>query len=84
MALDDLSVNQLGEQVKSVHGEEVYQAAFKRAVGIASKKAARLESAERQPLSPDHPDGPPSSKVLVADALAVALRTEFIRLLRPQ
>ena len=81
MGLDDLSVNQLGERVKSVHGEEVYRAAMQRAIGIASQSVARLELPEGKPLDPE---GPLPSKVLVADALAVALRAEFLRLLRPQ
>ena len=41
MQLDDLEIHVLGDHVKAVHGEDVYNATLHRALAMASSKSFR-------------------------------------------
>ena len=83
MDLSDLDIHELGERVKSLHGDDVYEATLARALAIATRNSA--------PIPPDakeaHPDAPAKAELpqsaLTTNAVIAALRTEFLKLLRP-
>jgi hypothetical protein len=77
---EDVGVSELGERVKAVHGEDVYQAAMQRALAIVHRTAFPVDPRTLQddPAVRQNP-----TKVVMADALVVALRSEFLKLLRP-
>ena len=83
MDLSELDVHELGERVKALHGDEVYQAALARALAIATRNSVRSASdaSESRPDTPGAGPSPPGS--LTTDAVMAALRTEFLKLLRP-
>ena len=72
MDLSDLDLHELGERVKALHGEAVYDDTLARALAIATR-----DSATSSPSAAD------ASDALTTDAVVAALRTEFLKLLRP-
>ena len=77
---NSIGVKELGERVKTLHGEEVYQAAMQRAVTVVHRTAFPVDP---KALSDDPTVRQNPIRVVMADALAVALRAEFLKLLRP-
>ncbi len=77
---DSLGVKELGERVKALHGEDVYQAAMQRALAVVHRTAFPVDP-KALPDDPAVRQNP--TRVVLADALAVALRAEFVKLLRP-
>ena len=83
MDLDDLDVTELGERVKTLYGEDVYEATLQRALGTATRTLLASLPLPRR-------DGPDASAgagrrtaELTNDAVVAALRAEFLSLLRP-
>ena len=77
MELSNLDVHELGDRVKALHGDEVYRATLARALAIATRNsvdAAGMRSRSR---------AGEVQRALTSDAVVAALRTEFLKLLRP-
>ena len=72
MDLSDLDIHELGERVKALHGDEVYDATLARALAIATRDSVTSS-----------PSAAGASDALTTDAVVAALRTEFLKLLRP-
>ena len=69
MHLTDVDIHVLGEQVKAVHGDDVYIATLQRALAVATRNSVSGVEASHGPLT--------------TDAVLHAIRTEFLKLLRP-
>ena len=69
MHLTDVDIHVLGEQVKAVHGDDVYIATLQRALAIATRNSVTGVDVSHGPLT--------------TDAVLHAVRTEFLKLLRP-
>ena len=65
MHVGELDVRELGERVKSLHGEAVYGSTLQCALAIATRNAVESPSAPTN------------------EAVLSALRTEFLKLVRP-
>ena len=79
MKQSDLNVHELGDRVKALYGDEVYQATLARALAIATRDS--VASGESKPDAPGVAASPHGA--LTTDAVLAALRTEFLKLLRP-
>ena len=79
MKLSDLDVHELGDRVKALHGDEVYQATLALALAIATRN--RVPLGKSTPNAPGEAASPHNA--LTTEAVLAALRTEFLKLLRP-
>lgn len=77
MDLSDLDIHELGERVKTLHGEDVYEATLARALAIATRNS--VDAAEVRSSAP----AGEGQRALTSEAVVAALRTEFLKLLRP-
>ena len=77
MNLDDFDLYEVGEKVRALHGGDVYKAAVHRALAVAIRNT-------RNDASPDTPAALElQTMALTHDAVVAALRTEFLKLVRP-
>ena len=80
--MDPFHVAALGERVKSLHGEEVYQVTLQRALAMATRNIA--PPADTGEACPDVCPGFDSVRTtLTSEAVLSALQTEFLKLVRP-
>ena len=83
MDLSDLDIHELGERVKALYGEDVYDATLARALAIATRNSVP-SAADENESGADAPAGVEFPQdALTTDAVVAALRTEFLKLLRP-
>jgi len=75
--LSELDIQELGERVRALHGDDVYKATLARALAVATRNSVGAEQARSVP-----PVGE-SQGALTDDVVMTALRTEFLKLLRP-
>jgi hypothetical protein len=77
--LSDLDVHELGERVKALDGDDVYDATLQRALAIATRNTVPA-SGEAEDVSPAVSVGPDlPARALTSDAVVAALRTEFLK-----
>ena len=77
MDLNDLDIHELGERVKALHGEDVYDATLARGLAIATRNSVEAGESRSSPVAGD------LQGALTSAAVMTALRTEFLKLLRP-
>ena len=83
MHLNDLDIHILGENVKALHGDDVYIATLQRALAVATRKSVRPSEAAQGPCPAARHGVEVSEGALTTEAVLDALRTEFLKLLRP-
>jgi len=83
MQLHDLNIHELGERVKSFHGDDVYSTTLQRALAIATRNSVPVSRSAKAecPAAPADVEEP--QVALTTEAVVAALRTEFLKLLRP-
>ena len=83
MARCDLDVAALGEQVKSLYGDEFFQFVLQRGLAMAIRNTLASATYTKD-ACPESGGGVEAvQKALTTEAVVSALRTEFLRLIRP-
>ena len=82
MDLSNLDIHELGERVKALYGDDVYDATLARALAIATRNSVPFSN-ENEPEADAHAGVEFPQDALTTDAVVAALRIEFLKLLRP-
>jgi hypothetical protein len=81
--LSDLDIHELGERVKALYGDDVYDATLARALAIATRNSVPSTADANAPGADAPAEVELPQGALTTDAVVAALRIEFLKLLRP-